>query len=52
MDENNKIMKNIEATMIMEGLVVENDNKELIFKYLNNEITEQEGIDYIKSKYK
>lgn len=52
MEEKEKLFKNIEATMNMEGFVIENEEKDLIFKYLNNEITEQNGIEYIKSKYR
>lgn len=52
MEDKDKIFKNIETTMNMEGLFLENENKDLIFKYLNKEITEDMGIEYIKAKYK
>lgn len=52
MEDKEKLFKNIESTMNMEGFIIENENKDLIFKYLNNEITEDMGIEYIKAKYK
>lgn len=52
MEYNEKFFKNIEASLNIENLFIENDNKELIIKYLNNEITEEFGTEYIKSKYK
>lgn len=52
MEEKEKLFKNIESTMNMEGFFLEEENKNIIFKYLNNEITEEMGIEYIKAKYK
>ncbi|MDO4282617.1 MAG: hypothetical protein Q4D02_03195 [Clostridia bacterium] len=52
MEEKEKTIKNIETTMNMEGFVIGDTEKDLIFKYLNSEITEQSGVEYIKSKYK
>lgn len=51
MEEKERVFKNVEATMNIEGFHIEKEEKELIFQYLNHEITEQNGIDYIKSKY-
>lgn len=52
MEEKERLFKNIESTMNTEGLFIEEENKNIIFKYLNNEITEDMGIEYIKAKYK
>ncbi len=52
MEEKEKLFKNIESTMNMEGFFLEEENKNIIIKYLNNEITEDMGIEYIKAKYK
>ena len=47
-----KLFKNIEAIMNIEGFSIDNEEKNLIFQYLNSEITEEMGVEYIKSKYK
>lgn len=52
MEEKEKLFKNIESTMNMEGFFLEEENKNIIIKYLNNEITEDMGIEHIKAKYK
>lgn len=48
LNENEKIIKNIKATMAVEGNFLESQDVSLINQYLNNKITEEEGIDIIK----
>ena len=48
LDENSKIINNIKATMAVEGHFLEFQDEALISKFLNNEISEEEGIDIIK----
>lgn len=43
-----RLLENIKATMAMEGLELQEKDVSLINKYLDNQITEQEGIDIIK----
>lgn len=45
---NDKIVENIKATMAAEGLFLQEKDVSLINQYLNNEITEEQGIDIIK----
>lgn len=52
MEDKEKLFKNIETIMNIEGYTMESEERDLIFKYLNSEITEEMGIEYIKSKYK
>lgn len=52
MEDKEKLFKNIEAIMNIEGFSIDNEEKNLIFQYLNSEITEEMGVEYIKSKYK
>ena len=42
------LVKNIKATMEMEGFHVQDEDISLINMYLNNEITEDQGVDIIK----
>lgn len=51
-NENEKIVKNIQASLAMEGMFLEKDDIDLINSYLNNEITESEGINKIKQEFK
>ena len=48
LDENSKIINNIKATMAVEGNFLKLQDEALINQYLNNEISEEEGIDIIK----
>ena len=48
LNENEKIIKNIKATMAVEGNFLESQDVSLINQYLDNKITEEEGIDIIK----
>ncbi len=43
-----RLLENIKATMAMEGLELQEKDVSLINKFLDNQITEQEGIDIIK----
>lgn len=42
------LVENIKATMAMEGLEVKEKDISLINEFLNNKITEEQGIDIIK----
>ncbi len=48
MNENDKIIANIKASMQVEGCILNRDDEELINRLLNNEITLSQGIDIIK----
>lgn len=48
---NEKIIKNIASSMAIEGMHLEQNDINLINSFLNNEITEQEGIEKIKSEF-
>lgn len=43
-----KLVANIKATMAMEGLELKDKDVSLINQFLDNKITEQQGIDIIK----
>ena len=43
-----KLIENIKATMAMEGFELQDKDVSLINQFLDNQITEQEGIDIIK----
>lgn len=43
-----KLIENIKATMAMEGFELQDKYVSLINQFLDNKITEQEGIDIIK----
>ena len=45
---NDKIVENIKTTMAVEGLFLQDRDVYLINQFLDNQITEQEGIDIIK----
>ncbi len=51
MEENNKIIENIKATMAMEKLFLNNDDVELLQDYLNNNILEADAVEKIKSQF-
>ena len=52
MDENKKIINNNKATMGMEGMFLEENDIDIINDYLNNKITEAQGIELIKNEFK
>ncbi len=43
-----KLVENIKATMAMEGLKIQEKDISLINQFLDNKITEAQGIDIIK----
>ena len=43
-----KLIENIKATMAMEGFELQDKDVSLINQFLDNKMTEQEGIDIIK----
>ena len=45
---NDKIVENIKTTMAVDGLFLQDKDVSLINQFLDNQITEQEGIDIIK----
>ena len=45
---NDKIVENIKTTMAVEGLFLQDRDVSLINQFLDNQITEQKGIDIIK----
>ena len=45
---NDKIVENIKTTMAVEGLFLQDRDVSLINQFVDNQITEQEGIDIIK----
>lgn len=49
MSTNEEIIKNIKATMAVEGLNVDLNEEMLINRFLNNQITDEEGIEIIKN---
>lgn len=49
--DNDKIIKNVKSTMAFEGFVLDDNDIFLINEFLNHNITEQEGIDKIKSEF-
>lgn len=46
--DDKKLVENIKATMAIEGLYLQDKDASLINQYLENQITEKEGIDIIK----
>ena len=46
--DDKKLVENIKATMAIEGLYLQDKDVSLINQYLENQITEKEGIDIIK----
>ena len=51
-NENEKVVKNIQASLAIEGMFLEKDDIDLINSFLDNKITEQEGIEIIKNEFK
>lgn len=47
-----KIIKEIKATMAIEGNILQSSDVELINSFLRNEITEKQGIEIIKNEFK
>ena len=52
LNENEKIINNIKASMSFEGMNLDKSDIDLINSFLDNKITEQEGIDIIKNEFK
>lgn len=52
LNENEKIINNIKASMSFEGMNLDKSDIDLINSFLDNKITEQEGIDMIKNEFK
>lgn len=51
-NENEKIINNIKASMSFEGMNLDKSDIDLINSFLDNKITEQEGIEMIKNEFK
>lgn len=49
---NEKIINNIKASMSFEGMNLDKSDIDLINSFLDNKITEQEGIEIIKNEFK
>ncbi len=47
-----KIIREIKATMAIEGDILQNSDVDLINSFLKNEITEKQGIEIIKNEFK
>lgn len=52
LNENEKIINNIKASMSFEGMNIDKSDIDLINSFLDNKITEQEGIEIIKNEFK
>ena len=52
LNENEKIINNIKASMSFEGMNLDTSDIDLINSFLDNKITEQEGIEIIKNEFK
>ncbi len=52
LNENEKIVNNIKASMSFEGMNLDKSDIDLINSFLDNKITEQEGIEIIKNEFK
>lgn len=52
LNENEKIINNIKASMSFEGMNLDKSDIDLINSFLGNKITEQEGIEMIKNEFK
>lgn len=52
LNENGKIINNIKASMSFEGMNLDKSDIDLINSFLDNKITEQEGIEMIKNEFK
>lgn len=51
MEENEKIIQNIQKSMEVEGCNITEADVSLMSSFLRNEITEKEGIEKIKSEF-
>ena len=51
MSENEKLKENIRATMQFEGFYMNDKDFNIIDKFLNNEISIDEGINKIKNEF-
>ncbi len=49
MSQEERMVENIKTTMAVEGLFLQDQDVSLIMQFLNKEITEEQGIDMIKS---
>ncbi len=49
MSQEERLVEDIKTTMAVEGLFLEQQDVNLIRQFLNNEITEAEGINIIKN---
>lgn len=52
LNENEKIINNIKASMSFEEMNLDKSDIDLINSFLDNKITEQEGIEIIKNEFK
>lgn len=52
LNESEKIINNIKASMSFEGMNLDKSDIDLINSFLDNKITEQEGIEIIKNEFK
>lgn len=52
LNENEKIVNNIKASMSFEGMNLDKSDIDLINSFLDNKITTQEGIEIIKNEFK
>lgn len=52
MEKNEKIIQNIMSTMAVEGMMLEQSDIDIISAFLNNSITEAQGIEIIKNEFK
>lgn len=50
-NKNEKIIKNVKASMQFEDCILQENDINLLNSFLNNEITEAQGIDIIKNEY-
>lgn len=50
-NENDKIIENLKATMAMENCFLDDCDIELLYSYLNNDILENEAVSKIKSQF-
>ena len=51
LNENEKIINNIKASMSFEGMNLDKSDIDLINSSLDDKITEQEGIEIIKNEF-
>lgn len=51
-NENEKVVKNIQASLAIEGMFLEKSDIDLINSFLNKDITEKQGIEMIKEEFR